>query len=134
MLMTKHLTIEVNNEVVKHRVAFILLVKSQYLEEPIDLEKNYTYTSSIYAWDTGWILCSNKKASMLHYLLEEYMDDVQISRNASHIQDGNSHFYTLTKIQIHFVASVYKFLNIWSERRILYSPRIVMRISSLSRT
>ena len=77
--MTKHLTIEVNNEVVKHRVAFILLVKSQYSEEPIDLEKNYTYTSSIYAWDTGWILCSNKKASMLHYLLEEYMDDVQIS-------------------------------------------------------
>ena len=43
MLMTKHLTIEVNNEVVKHRVAFILLVKSQYLEEPIDLEKNYLH-------------------------------------------------------------------------------------------
>ena len=42
--MTKHLTIEVNNKVVKHRVAFTLLVKSQYLEEPIDLEKKITLT------------------------------------------------------------------------------------------
>ena len=54
--MTKHLTIEVNNKVVKltstqgnvihyqkqSEIAFTLLVKSQYLEKPIDLE-NFVY-------------------------------------------------------------------------------------------
>ena len=38
------------------------------------------------------------KASMLHYLLEEFIEDVQIPENAFHIQDGNAHFYTLTKL------------------------------------
>ena len=67
--MTKHLTIEVNNEVVKHRVAFILLVKSQYLEEPIDLEKcvyfPLTPVPHMLRTPDGFF-AKTKKASMLH--------------------------------------------------------------------
>ena len=64
--MTKLLTIEVNNIVIKltstqgnvihyqeqSKISFTLLVKSQYLEEPIDFENFvyiFTYTSSTYA-------------------------------------------------------------------------------------
>ena len=64
--MSKLLTIEVNNKVVKlistegnvihyqaqSKIAFTLFVKSQYLEEPIDFENFvyiFTYTSSTYA-------------------------------------------------------------------------------------
>ena len=38
------------------------------------------------------------KASMLHYILGEYTEEVEIPENAIHIQDGNAHFYTLTKL------------------------------------
>ena len=91
--MTKLLTIEVNNIVIKltstqgnvihyqeqSKIAFTLLVKSQYLEEPIDFE-NFVYFSltpvpHMLRTHDGFF-AKTKKASMLHYLLEEYTDDV----------------------------------------------------------
>ena len=64
--MTKLLTIAVNNKVVKltstqgnvilyqeqSEIAFTLLVKSQYLEEPIDLEKKITLTPDLHMLGT----------------------------------------------------------------------------------
>ena len=35
---------------------------------------------------------------MLHYILGEYTEEVEIPENAIHIQDGNALFYTLTKL------------------------------------
>ena len=67
--MTKHLTIEINNKVVKHRVAFTLLVKSQYLEEPMDLEKwvYFPLTPVPYMLRRpDGFFAKTKKASMLH--------------------------------------------------------------------
>ena len=91
--MSKLLTIEVNNIVIKltstqgniihyqeqSKIAFTLLVKSQYLEEPIDLE-NFVYFSlttvqHMLRTHDGFF-AKTKKASMFHYLLEEYTDDV----------------------------------------------------------
>ena len=81
--MTKLLTIEVNNKVVKltsiqgnaihyqeeSKIAFTLLVKSQYLEEPIDLEKwvyfPLTPVPHMIRTPDGFF-AKTKKASMLH--------------------------------------------------------------------
>ena len=67
--MTKHLTIEFNDKVVKHRVAFTLLVKSQYLEELIDLENlvyfPFTPVPHMLRTPDGFF-AKTKKASMLH--------------------------------------------------------------------
>ena len=90
--MTKLLTIEVNNKVVKltstqgnvihyqeqSKIAFTLLVKCQYLEEPIDFE-HFVYfpltpVPHMLRTHIGFF-AKIKKASMLHYLLEEYTDD-----------------------------------------------------------
>ena len=35
---------------------------------------------------------------MLHYILREHTEEVEIPENAIHIQDGNALFYTLTKL------------------------------------
>ena len=112
---TKLLTMEANNKIVKltstqgkviqyqeqSNIAFTLLVKSQLLEKPIDLEKlvcfPLTPVPHMLGTPDGFFAKTNK-ASMLHYLLEEFIEDVQIPENAFHIQDGNAHFYTLTKL------------------------------------
>ena len=91
--MSKLLTIEVNNKVVKlistegnvihyqaqSKIAFTLFVKSQYLEEPIDFEHFVYFSLTLVQHKLrthDGFFAKTKKASMLHYLLEEYMDDV----------------------------------------------------------
>lgn len=83
-------------------LAFMLLVKSQCLEQPIDLSElmKYSLTPVPHSLGTsdGFFNKTNK-ASMLHFLTDDFKDDVPYPTDKTvFIQDGNALFHTLSNL------------------------------------
>ncbi|XP_068202843.1 uncharacterized protein [Palaemon carinicauda] len=83
-------------------VAFLLLVKSQCLDEPIDLDELMKYSlmpvpPSIGTSD-GFFAKTNK-ATILHYLMEEFnQDELPYPKDALFIQDGMALLHVLSNL------------------------------------
>ena len=82
-------------------LAFMLLVKSQNLDEPVDLDELMRYsltpvTPSLGTAD-GFFNKTNK-AALLHFFTDNNQEDISYPKCALHIQDGNALFHVLTNI------------------------------------
>lgn len=82
-------------------LAFMLLVKSQLLEKPLDLKELMCYSLSPVPHSLGTcdgFFAKTNKAAMLHFLLEECDQDVTYPKDAIYIQDGMALLHVLTNI------------------------------------
>lgn len=112
--MPKYITIDINIllflpflplQVIQYRqqsdLAFTLLVKSQQLQVPLDLDilMQYPLTPVPHTLGTadGFFNKTNK-ASVLHFLLEDAPKDVSYPADALYIQDGNALFHSLKNL------------------------------------
>ena len=88
-------------------LAFMLLVKSQLLDQPLNLDElmRYSLTPVPHSLGTadGFFNKTNK-AAMLHYLMEDHLEDISDPEGAFYIQDGNALFYTLANLPPTFGA------------------------------
>ena len=79
-------------------LAFMLLIKSQVLDEPLDLDELLTYSlfpvPYIFATADGFFAKTNK-AKMLHFILEAYTDLPHYPNDCFHIEDGNALIHIL---------------------------------------
>ena len=82
-------------------LAFKLLVKSQLLDEPVDLDllMSYTLTPVPHTLGTpdGYFTKTNK-AALLHFVLDDLTEQVTYPLDAFYIQDGNALFHELKDI------------------------------------
>ncbi|EDO34946.1 predicted protein [Nematostella vectensis] len=83
-------------------LAFMLLVKSQFLEEPVDLDELMTYSLTPVPHSLGTpdgFLNKTNKATILHFLTDDYDGDTLYpSGRCLYIQDGNALFHSLTQL------------------------------------
>ncbi|EDO28304.1 predicted protein [Nematostella vectensis] len=83
-------------------LAFMLLVKSQFLEEPVDLDELMTYSLTPVPHSLGTpdgFLNKTNKATILHFLTDDYDGDALYpSEKCLYIQDGNALFHALTQL------------------------------------
>ena len=79
----------------------MLLVKSQHVDEPLNLDElmQYSLTPVPHSLGTadGFFNKTNK-AAMLHFLLEDAPEVVPYPKDALYIQDGNALFHALTNL------------------------------------
>ena len=79
----------------------MLLIKSQQLDEPLNLDELLCYplfpVPPSLGTPDGFFTKTNK-ASMLNFLLDDTPEEVPYPREAIHIQDGNALFYVLTNL------------------------------------
>ena len=82
-------------------LVFKLLVRSQMLNAPIDLNVLISYSLShvphCLGTPDGFFFKTNK-TSMLRFLMEDYNVDVQHPEDSMFIQDGNALFHTLVNL------------------------------------
>ena len=82
-------------------LAFMLLVKSQNLDEPVDLDELMRYSLTpvppSYGTADGFFNKTNK-AALLHFFTDDNQEDISYPKCALHIQDGNALFHVLTNI------------------------------------
>lgn len=85
----------------------MLLIKSQHLDEPIDLDElmRYSLTPVPHSLGTsdGFFNKTNK-AAMLHYLMEDAPEEVPYPTDSLYIQDGNALFHALKNLPPTFGA------------------------------
>ena len=82
-------------------LAFMLLVKSQNLDEPVDLDElmRYSLTPVPPSYGTAdGFFNKNNKAALLHFFTDDNQEDISYPKCALHIQDGNALFHVLTNI------------------------------------
>lgn len=82
-------------------VAFMLLVKSQQLNEPLNLNELMRYSLTLVPRSLGTadgFFNKTDKAAILPFLLGDVQKDVRYPNDAIHIEDGNALFHTLTNI------------------------------------
>ncbi|CAH1773854.1 unnamed protein product [Owenia fusiformis] len=96
-------------------LAFLLLIKSQQLDDPLNFDKlmQYPLTPVPHSLGTtdGFFNKTNK-AAILHCLMDDASsDDVQYPKDAIHIQDGNALFHELTNLPPTFGAICLKMLD-----------------------
>ena len=80
---------------------FQLLVKSQVLDEPLDLDELMCYSLSPVPHSLGTpdgFFAKTNKAAMMHFLLDNKTDEVPYPKDAIFIQDGNALFHVLTNL------------------------------------
>ena len=82
-------------------LVFQLLIKSQLLDKPLDLEMLMCYSltpvpASLGTPD-GFFNKTNKAAAM-HFLLEDMDEEVQYPHDSTYIQDGNALFHALSAL------------------------------------
>ena len=83
-------------------LAFLLLVKSQLLDEILDLDELMRYSLAPVPHSLGTpdgFFSKTNKAAMLHFLLEDTLDDVPYPKDAIYIQDGMALWYSLINLQ-----------------------------------
>ena len=90
-------------------LAFMLLIKSQNLDEPLNLDELMRYSlfpvpPSLGTAD-GFFNKTNK-AAMLHYLMEDAPEDVPYPKDAFYIQDGNALFHALMNLPLRRLRSI----------------------------
>lgn len=85
----------------------MLLIKSQHLDEPLNLDElmQYSLTPVPHSLGTpdGFFNKTNK-AAMLHFLMVDTDGDVPYPEDAIHIQDGNALLHALTNLSPTFGA------------------------------
>lgn len=94
-----------NLQVIQYReqsdLAFMLLIKSQHLDDPIDIDElmRYSLTPVPHSLGTpdGFFNKTNK-AAMLHYLMEDAPEEVIYPAESLYIQDGNALFHALKNL------------------------------------
>ena len=82
-------------------LAFMLLIKSQHLDEPLDIEEMMRYSSTPVPHSLGTadgFFTNTNKAAMLHFLLEDAPEDVPYPTHALFIQVGNALFHAMTNL------------------------------------
>ena len=96
-----HLALQVIQYREQSDLAFMLLIKSQHLDEPIDLDElmRYSLTPVPHSLGTadGFFNKTNK-AAMLHYLMEDAPEEVPYPTDRLYIQDGNAVFHALKNL------------------------------------
>ena len=101
-------------------LAFRLLVKSQTLNEPIDLNILCGYslvpTTTVFATPDGFFTKTNK-AAMMHFLMEEESHTDQYPKNSLLIQDGNALFHTMTDLAPTFGGIALQLLDVMVPKR-----------------
>ena len=79
----------------------MLLIKSQHLDEPIDLDELMQYSLTPVPHSLGTadgFFNTTSKAAMLHYLMEDAPEEVPYPTNSIYIQDGNALFHALKNL------------------------------------
>lgn len=79
----------------------MLLVKSQLLDNPLDLDELMTYSLTPVPHSLGTpdgFLNKTNKATILHFLTEDYGDVPYSSDKSLYIQDGNALFHALGQL------------------------------------
>ena len=82
-------------------LAFMLLVKSQKLSQPLKLEDLMAYPLTPVPASIGTadgFLYKTNKASLLHYIAQDCPKDLPYPEDALHIEDGNAMIYTLSNL------------------------------------
>ena len=82
-------------------LAFMLLVKSQNLDEPVDLDELMRYSLTPVPPSHGTVdgfFNKTNKAALLHFFTDDNQEDISYPKCALHIQDGNALFHVLTNI------------------------------------
>ena len=82
-------------------LAFMLLVKSQNLDEPVDLDELMRYSLTPVPPSLGTangFFNKTDKAALLHFFTDDNQEDISYPKCALHIQDGNALFHVLTNI------------------------------------
>ena len=82
-------------------LAFKLLVKSQMLNVPVDLDTFMSYPLSPVPHCLGTpdgFFAKTNKASMLHFIMEGHDVEEQYPKGSMFIQDGNALFHTLNNL------------------------------------
>ena len=84
-------------------LAFMLLVKSQILNVPLDLDELMCYSLTPVPHCLGTadgFFAKTNKAKMGHYLLEDYIEDVPYPNNAFHIRECFGPYITRYTIHV----------------------------------
>ena len=100
-------------------LAFKLLVKSQVLETPLDLEQLLSYSLSPVPHCLGTadgFFAKTNKASMLHCLMEDQQEEVPYPRGPLYIQDGNALFHSLKNLPPTFGGITLNLLDLMVQR------------------
>ena len=95
-------------------LAFVLLVKSQQLEEPIELAELMKYSLTPVPHSLGTpdgFLNKTNKAGMMHFMLEEVSEEVTYPTESILIQDGHALFHALNNLPPTFGAICLKILD-----------------------
>ena len=82
-------------------LALTLLVKSQLLDEPLNLDELMCYCLSPVPHCLGTadgFFAKTNKATMLHYVLDDRTEEVPYPKDAFFIQDGNALFHALISL------------------------------------
>ena len=80
-------------------LAFMLLVKSQNLDEPVVLDELMRYSLTTVSPSLGTadgFFNKNNKAALLHIFTDDNQEDISYPKCALHIQDDNALFHVLT--------------------------------------
>lgn len=86
-------------------LAFMLLVKSQNLDEPVDLDELMRYSLTPVPRSLGTadgFFNKTNKAALLHFFTDDSQEDIPYPKGALHIQDGNALFHALINISLTF--------------------------------
>ena len=79
-------------------VAFTLLLKSQFQENPLNLQELLTYSlvpMPLCLVTPDGYFSKTTKSSMLHFLMKGNVEEVKYPTQSMFIQDGNALFYYL---------------------------------------
>lgn len=74
----------------------MLIIKSQHLDEPLDLDELMRYSLAPVPHSLGTadgFFTKTNKAAMLHFLMEDAPEDVSYPTDSLYIQDGNALFH-----------------------------------------
>lgn len=101
-------------------LAFMLLIKSQLLDEPLDLGELMCFSLTPVPHSLGTadgFFAKTNKAAMLHFLLDDSPQDVPYPKEAVHIQDGMALFHVLTNIAPTFGGICLQVLDMMASKK-----------------
>ena len=93
-------------------LAFMLLIKSQHLDDPIDIDELMRYSLTPVPHSLGTpdgFFNKTSKAAMLHYMMDDAPEEVIYPAERLYIQDGNTLFHALKNLPPTFGMVRYAF-------------------------
>ena len=101
-------------------LAFKLLVKSQMMNESLDLEELMKYPLAAVCHCLGTpdgFFTKTNKASMLHFIMEDHTEETPYPNGPMFIQDGNALFHSLTDLPHTFRDICFQILDQMKAKR-----------------